>query len=369
MKKFWITISAFATTVLVAFMISRMVLVPFGSIFSIFFVFFIIFVGQIWLRKKEEDTEKKVVEEMKITFLTTVVFIALRLVYARLLNLPPLLSWQYFLYSHGRFAAPTAAIMKRMLLTYTLDVGLILLVLYYFTFQKGEILKKLTWITGLGLTISVAIIATLQRVAPSSTKIIWSQLARTDSIFSVFLESRSYFGIIVVLGIAILVLGIAIPGKIGERVSGIGLLILVLCFVIFCYGRLQNFSLRRFFSSSRGQIQYSREIINGKYVSHTFSPGKTSLKSELPREFQIKRVDISKLRIYRSTPRSQRIRQDLPDSAVIFSRRLDYSNPSSWFSFEETRQMGYCNPTPLYVSLNAPKENVGGEITVVYVLL
>jgi len=369
-KKFIATIALFFATLPLTWCISEIIHAPFKRLFPVFFLGYLIFMVQFWFCK-DMDFEK-ILGKVRITFLTTVTFLLLRLVCEKLWNLPPLLSWNYFLYERSLLATtPTATVLKKMLLTYTFDIGLVILVLYYFTYKTGEILKKLTWYTGLTLVIAVAVIATLQRVFPASTATMWNQISQTDFLLNAFLRSRGYLGAISVLGFAFIILGIALPKKWGESLIGIGALVLIVCFGIFCCNTVPKLLTNKI-SSSKSKIQLSREIINGKEVTHTFYPGLDSLKSTLLQDFEIRKIDISGV-VTQYIPRSERIRTDLPYDTILFSREFDLYTPSKWFSLEEAQQKGYCKGgKDLFVSINYLRKGsnrVKGKAIIKYKLI
>ncbi|TRZ77455.1 hypothetical protein D4R87_02725 [bacterium] len=368
-KKIIITIALLLVMFPAAWSISVLLHASSREILSMLFLVYLFFIAQLWFYKDMDVA--KTVNKARIAFLTTVTFILLRLIAARLFDLPPLMSVQYYLYLHRKLAVSSTAILQKMLMTYAFDIGLALLVLYYFTYKTGEILKKLTWYTGLTLVIAVAVIATLQRVFPASTATMWNQISQTDFLLNAFLRSRGYLGAISVLGFAFIILGIALPKKWGESLIEIGALVLIVCFGIFCCNTVPKLLTNKI-SSSKSKIQLSREIINGKEVTHTFYPGLDSLKSTLLQDFEIRKIDISGV-VAQYIPRSERIRTDLPYDTILFSREFDLYTPSKWFSLEEAQQKGYCKGgKDLFVSINYLRKGsnrVKGKAIIKYKLI
>jgi len=360
-KKIWLSLVLPFVIWIASLGLAHWISVQWSRIFFPLFLIYIIFMLKFWFGK--EDNLGKMYDDYKKLGLMTILLIALRMQWGLILNAPIGSSLDYFTSLGWLRGTPP-------LLGVILDAGLILLILYYFTYKKGELLEKVTLWTALGSIGISFIILFLKKYFYAPSSVIRTKLLEIYPMITTFLRGSSHLGIIVILGIAILILGMVLPKKCGEKVVGIGMLILVVCFGIFCYGKVKNFSIKDFVgtdSVTSQQAFYGES--NDNIYTHEFYPSLTSLKSELPKKFQIKKVDTSKLSV-RHTPTTQRIRQDLPDSAIIFSRTLDFNNPSSWFSLEEVRQKGFCKPIPLYVYVNSKlTKNMNGKVTIIYELI
>jgi len=383
-KKVIITIVLLLVMFPTAWSISVLLHASSREILSMLFLVYLFFIAQLWFCKDMDVA--KTVNKARIAFLTTATFILLRLIAARLFDLPPLMSVQYYLYLHRKLAVSSTAILQKMLMTYTFDIGLALLVLYYFTYKVGDLLKKLTWFTGLGLVIIVAVIATLQRILPTPTAIIGNNLHQVDPRLGNFFGSLTFWGVMAILAIGVFILGASLPAKKGGSIlAPIGFFaiagFLVFCFVVKVSGGkplgyfvkpevLANLGDNSTSAPPKNPPPFSR-VRKGNIVIHSFNPGKKIMKSKFTDEFIVLAVDSSESKIFPSVPKNQLIREDLNPTDVIFSRTKNFSKPSDWLSTEEVKTKN-CNPGTVYVTVNcinssiARSRGIGGTINVTY---
>jgi len=271
-------------------------------------------------------------------------------------------------------------------LGFILDTGLLLLILFYFTFKKGDYLEKVTLWTGLGSVGFSFVILLLQKYFSAPTKIAGAHLQQVSPKLGIFLGSLTFWGFMAILAIGVFILGASLPAKKGGSIlAPLGFSVIV-CFLIFCFvvkvsgGKpLEYFvkpeviaGLKKPGSEDppKNPPPFSR-VRKGNIVIHSFNPGKKIMKSTFTDEFIVLAVDSSESKIFLSAPKNQLIRKDLNPTDVIFSRTKDFSNPSDWLSVKEIKTKN-CNPGTVYVTVNcinssiARSRGIGGTINVTY---